>query len=485
MRGPMARVARMFLVAALATATLAPVASAADPVSGAVFTDHGFGFHAVRPDGSTTGFVSIRNDGDAEGAARSVEFTGPDAAAFSPEHANINWGLGANGSYGGFPVDFAPDTLGWKHATMVMVYDTDAWDGIDATATLRVDIEALATNTPTGVTASSADVGPVQQGDWASGTVRLTNSAETDVTIGDIGPVSGIVVRQLTDDGCSGVTLEAGEHCDIDYRLRSDSIGRQSTVIGVRPAYPFLQSTVHLYIDVTPNPSYPDDLKPKMVRLDQPVPVSLDFSGTKPRITLRMSWLATDERAIGGYQLDVSKGTEDHWVSILDQQPPFPAPPKPATSQRHAITPGLLYTRVRARDTAGNTSSWKTEGTHYGLTDMARATTTGTWTTVAASGKANGGSLRQAKKAGASATLRIAGRMFALVGRTSADSGKVQIWVDGTKRLTVDLHSATTRDHQVLAVFTGEANRAHSVKVVTQANSGRTKVALDAWVTGD
>jgi len=75
--------------------------------------------------------------------------------------------------------------------------------------------------------------------------------------------------------------------------------------------------------------------------------------------------------------------------------------------------------------------------------------------------------------------------MFALVGRTSPVSGKVQVWVDGTKRVTVDLYSTTTRDHQVLAVFTGEANRAHTVKVVTQASSGRTKAVLDAWVTGD
>jgi WD40 repeat protein len=93
----------------------------------------------------------------------------------------------------------------------------------------------------------------------------------------------------------------------------------------------------------------------------------------------------------------------------------------------------------------------------------------------------SGGAVRWAKTAGASATLRFTGFAVAWRGPMGPTRGKAKIYVNGTYRKTVDLHSSTFVASRVLYSATFSTNATRTLKIVVLGTSGRPVVAIDSF----
>jgi stage II sporulation protein D len=109
---------------------------------------------------------------------------------------------------------------------------------------------------------------------------------------------------------------------------------------------------------------------------------------------------------------------------------------------------------------------------------------TGAWSVVKTA-SASGGTYRRASAAGAALTVMFQGTSASLVGVKSSHAGRADVYLDGTRRATVDLYDSST--HYKAALWTGAglaADATHTlvVKVLgTHATrSGGSYVAIDA-----
>ncbi len=147
------------------------------------------------------------------------------------------------------------------------------------------------------------------------------------------------------------------------------------------------------------------------------------------------------------------------------------------------FTVGHAYAlRLRARDAAGNWSPWATSLTtnSFVVQDTARGIVrTGTWYRVRSS-LASGGTVLSATSRGASYTYRFAGRGIAIVAPRAPGRGIFDVYVDGTRRATVDERWSSYQGKRLLFVMTGLASGTHTLRVVARSTPGRQRIELDA-----
>ncbi|GAA3550305.1 hypothetical protein GCM10022197_01450 [Microlunatus spumicola] len=119
--------------------------------------------------------------------------------------------------------------------------------------------------------------------------------------------------------------------------------------------------------------------------------------------------------------------------------------------------------------------------------DDAALTLDGTWSTVS-SNQDSGGSNSSLSSAGyAELSFKTSGIRW--ITRFNGYSGIADVYLDGVKKKTVDLYSATTKTQQVAYEVTGLPETTHTIRVVRtgtkNASSSSANIQLDAFVAPD
>ena len=135
---------------------------------------------------------------------------------------------------------------------------------------------------------------------------------------------------------------------------------------------------------------------------------------------------------------------------------------------------------VRVTDCTGHTATSGIADTRFGvLEDTSTALSyTGTWATSSFSGF-SGGTTHETSLAGAAAAATVDGGATALVMEKAANRGKVDVYVDGVRKATVNTLSSTTLHRQVVWQAMLKPGT-HVVKVVNKATAGHPRIDLDA-----
>jgi hypothetical protein len=123
----------------------------------------------------------------------------------------------------------------------------------------------------------------------------------------------------------------------------------------------------------------------------------------------------------------------------------------PATSVTASLQPGYTYCfEVRARDHAGNLSTWSAPGCVARALDDRAATAPTNWARHA-SNAFYLGTYSQTRADGAKLTLpRVRADRVGIISRTCGTCGKISISLGGTRIAVVSLHSASTHRHRLI-----------------------------------
>jgi hypothetical protein len=218
-----------------------------------------------------------------------------------------------------------------------------------------------------------------------------------------------------------------------------------------------------------------------------PVPAlrgSTTVASTSGAVDLR--WSASDAAAITSYQLQRSTDGGATYV-------PITLKPATATAWRQKVTvdaPAYSF-RVRATDEHGTVSPWGT-GAPFRLRYVQESAPSiayaGAWSNASVSG-ALGGGVRAASAAGATATVSLGSgtQAFGLVFARTSSSGKAEIWLDGSRRATLDLYRGALQPRWVgfAASLDGSATHSIVIKVLGKRRpaSAGTAVLVDAIAT--
>ena len=145
--------------------------------------------------------------------------------------------------------------------------------------------------------------------------------------------------------------------------------------------------------------------------------------------------------------------------------------------------PGTAYRfEARARDRAGNLSSWTAGATVRGSVFQNSSGSViyhGAWVLSSASAY-SGGSVRYATAGGASASLTTSARSLAFVTTIASTRGAVWIYVDGSYRATIGLAGPTAYRRIVYSTSWASIGT-HSIKIVVVGTAGHPRVDLDAF----
>ncbi len=208
---------------------------------------------------------------------------------------------------------------------------------------------------------------------------------------------------------------------------------------------------------------------------------------TAPRMALRtgavlsrmvttVTWSASDSGSgVVDYNLQHRTGN-GHWHNVI-------RPDRMATQAALRLRPDRSHAfRVRARDRAGNLSSFTPAlKVNPDILQTARATLSGTWR-AARDPKASGGGIRYSTEPGASARLNFSGSAIGLVAKRGPGRGLADVLVDGKKVATINLQSATLQERRVVySVYWGSVGN-HTVSVVVAGTKGHPRIDLDAFV---
>jgi hypothetical protein len=104
-----------------------------------------------------------------------------------------------------------------------------------------------------------------------------------------------------------------------------------------------------------------------------------------------------------------------------------------------------------------------------------------TWSTSTYS-KYLGGSTRYASSAGATVTYAFTARAIAFVSTKAASRGKAEVWIDGVKKATIDLYSATTKYRQIVYQASWATVGAHTIMIKVLGTSGRPRIDFDSFL---
>ena len=199
-------------------------------------------------------------------------------------------------------------------------------------------------------------------------------------------------------------------------------------------------------------------------------------------VPVKLTWSATDDNAVAGYQLQQSTNGGAYQGVAL---------PSGSATITRSLTPGNTYQfRVRAQDQAGNWSSW-TLGARFGVDAYqesdAAINYVDLWATQT-DGGAYGGALKYAKGLGTEkATFVFTGSEVGWVSSTNKSRGQADVYLDGTKVATVDLYSNSGKSRVVVFSKAGlDPSVTHTLEVrVLGAKNEASKdkrVDVDAFV---
>jgi hypothetical protein len=136
-------------------------------------------------------------------------------------------------------------------------------------------------------------------------------------------------------------------------------------------------------------------------------------------------------------------------------------------------------------DKAGNIGGWAT-GPILSISryseSSSRITFTKSWATTTASGYW-GGAAKQSSRTGAKASFTFTGRSFAWVSHRGPDRGKAEVYVNGTRIATIDLHASTHQDQIVVWARNWSSVSQRTVVIRVLGTSGRPRVDVDEFVT--
>jgi hypothetical protein len=228
-------------------------------------------------------------------------------------------------------------------------------------------------------------------------------------------------------------------------------------------------------------PPLPTDTTPPAVQSPQhDLPTGGKLGATT--VPTKLTWSAADaEGTVVGYE--VQKSVNGGAFSSVG------LPSATATTKTLQLEPGNTYQfRVRATDSAGNTSEWAEEAAF--LLDVqqesgAGVEYAGVWEQQALT-SAYGGNLRYASVKGSSAQFTFTGQDVAWVSTKGPNMGKATVSVDGVLAKTIDLYSSTAQHRKILFSRSGLPTGSHTVMVqvsgAKQAASSGTRVDVDAFV---
>jgi subtilisin len=196
------------------------------------------------------------------------------------------------------------------------------------------------------------------------------------------------------------------------------------------------------------------------------------------RLPVRLSWSAGDVGSgVGLIELFVSRDGGTYSKVALGTAVP--------TAATRSMLLGHTYRyRVRAVDLSGRVSEWAT-GPAFRLSGYSESHATvayrGTWTRASLAA-AWGDRLKYTRARGARATFRFTGREVAWVAPKSSGRGWAKVYVDGVLAARVSLYSASTRNRQVVFVKSWPSAGPHTLMVVNEATSGRSRIDVDGFV---
>jgi len=201
---------------------------------------------------------------------------------------------------------------------------------------------------------------------------------------------------------------------------------------------------------------------------------------TAATVPFVVSWSASDGSGIRSYRLQrrVDGGS---WETLA-------LPSATATSAGIRLRPPHEYAlRVRATDTAGNTSGWAVSQTMRVRRVNERATgiaTTGPWTLASNTGFLGDRALRSGTP-GATAVFTFTGSQVAWFGTLAPSRGRAEVRIDGVLARTVDLSRSTTSYRRVLFRHTWSSSGPHTLEITVLGTSGHPYVDIDGFVVVD
>ena len=139
---------------------------------------------------------------------------------------------------------------------------------------------------------------------------------------------------------------------------------------------------------------------------------------------------------------------------------------------------------VRAKDKAGNWSSWKYTPTFtprsYNEKNATVRRSTG-WTFYN-SDAAYGDRYAYSTTKGAWAELTVSARNLAVLAPTWASGKTIDVYIDGEHRRTVSLKSSATEHRQVVYSYYSSTKKTRTIKIVVRGASGGANAAFDGFV---
>jgi hypothetical protein len=190
-----------------------------------------------------------------------------------------------------------------------------------------------------------------------------------------------------------------------------------------------------------------------------------------------VSWpAATDASGIAGYQLQFKRNSGS-WKTVN-----LPSPT--ATSVELGLVPASYYRlRLRATDTAGNTSTFVTTPRARLVRAQETSTTVsysgGGWKRVSLSG-ASGGYVRRSLTGGSRATYSFGGTSVAFVSTLGPNRGIAELWLDGSPVGTFDLYAPTLQKARVIwADGLSAGSHTLQMRVTGTKNPAATKPRVD------
>ena len=203
-----------------------------------------------------------------------------------------------------------------------------------------------------------------------------------------------------------------------------------------------------------------------------PIGVHLGVARVDKTSSVTISWGATDAGSgVASYQVQVSIGGKPYQTISTGT----------ATSIKKVYDfTRSFQIRVRATDTMGNTSGWKTAKYRMvaiqNIATGVKYTSPWTWVTSPAS---SGDGYSFATRAGSAASLRFYGDEIAYVAPKMANGGFVKVFLDGHLVGRYSVRKATTALGQVIARTTAGGGF-HTIRVVNDQAGKRS--TLDAFV---
>jgi hypothetical protein len=193
-------------------------------------------------------------------------------------------------------------------------------------------------------------------------------------------------------------------------------------------------------------------------------------------VVATLTWSASDPGSgVVNYNIQHRSGNGS-WHNVILRD-------RTATHATFFLRPDRAHLfRVRARDKAGNLSSFVAAPKIQPLVvQSSSATLLGTWK-AAPDAKASGGGTRYSTEQGAKASLAFSGRAIGVVVQRGPGRGLADILVDGKKVATIDLQAAALQERRVVYATRWSSIGNHTVSVVVTGTKGRPRVDVDAFV---